>query len=166
MDYLTLVGDSSDNIRGAKGIGPKTAVGLLNIFDSVDGVYRAIDVGDASVLKPAQRASLEELRPRLEGVRELLRMRTDVPLDVNEVFKRRVPTAAGDFMEGEAQMGMETASDTPPEKQIPVSDDPPSDQPATPVETAEAVLVVPEWERALEPRSMGRRVQAGPALAR
>ena len=25
VDYLTLVGDASDNIRGAKGIGPKTA---------------------------------------------------------------------------------------------------------------------------------------------
>ena len=31
VDYLTLVGDASDNIRGAKGIGPKTAADLLGI---------------------------------------------------------------------------------------------------------------------------------------
>ena len=67
MDYLTLVGDASDNIRGAKGIGPKTAAGILNFFGSVDEIYSAIDVGSAGTLKPAQLASLEELRPRLEG---------------------------------------------------------------------------------------------------
>src|SRR5690606_29135227 len=34
-DYLTLVGDASDNIPGAKGIGPKTAVQLLATFKSL-----------------------------------------------------------------------------------------------------------------------------------
>ena len=32
VDYLTLVGDASDNIKGAKGIGPKTAAGLLGLL--------------------------------------------------------------------------------------------------------------------------------------
>ena len=41
VDYLTLVGDASDNIKGAKGIGPKTAVALLNMFGNLDDVYRA-----------------------------------------------------------------------------------------------------------------------------
>ena len=100
-DYLTLVGDSSDNVKGAKGIGPKTAVGLLSFFGSVDGIYRSIDNGDAEVLKSAQRASLEELRPRLEAVREMLLMRTDVPLDIDAVWLPRVPAVAKDFMEGE-----------------------------------------------------------------
>ena len=95
VDYLTLVGDASDNIRGAKGIGPKTAVGLLTIFGNLDDCYHAIDAGEAS-LKPAQLASLEELRPRLESVRSLVTMRTDVPLDVAAVFKPRVPKAATD----------------------------------------------------------------------
>ena len=75
VDYLTLVGDASDNIKGAKGIGPKTAAGIIDYFGSVDEVYAAIDVGSASNLKPAQLASLEELRPRLEAVRSLVRMR-------------------------------------------------------------------------------------------
>ena len=36
VDYLTLVGDASDNIKGAKGIGPKTAVAMLTIFGNLD----------------------------------------------------------------------------------------------------------------------------------
>ena len=54
------------------------------------------------MLKPAQRASLDELRPRLEAVRKLVRMRTDVPLDIEAVFKPRVPTVVATFMEDES----------------------------------------------------------------
>ena len=105
-DYLTLMGDSSDNIQGAKGIGPKHAAGLLNIFGNLDDVYLALDNGDAGtlVVHPAQRASLAELRPRLESVRFLVRMRTDVPLDVSAVFKPRVPKVVENFMEEGEEM--------------------------------------------------------------
>ena len=100
VDYLTLVGDASDNIKGAKGIGPKTAAELLTYFGSVDGLYSAIDAGSASnKLKPAQLVSLHQLRPRLEAVRELVRMRTDVPLDIEAVFQPRVPKVVETFME-------------------------------------------------------------------
>ena len=98
-DYLTLVGDASDNIKGAKGIGPKTAADILGFFGSLDAVYSAIDAGSVGSLKPAQLASLDELRPRLEAVRQLVRMRTDVPLDIAAVFQPRVPTVVEDFME-------------------------------------------------------------------
>ena len=36
VDYLTLVGDTADNIVGAKGIGPKSAAAILSYFGSVD----------------------------------------------------------------------------------------------------------------------------------
>ncbi len=39
IDYLALVGDSSDNIPGVRGIGPKTAVTLLRTFCSLSGIY-------------------------------------------------------------------------------------------------------------------------------
>lgn len=38
IDYLTLVGDSSDGIKGVNGIGPKTAVALLKEFGSLDNI--------------------------------------------------------------------------------------------------------------------------------
>ena len=107
VDYLTLVGDVSDNIKGAKGIGAKTAAAILNIFGNLDDVYIAIDSGDAG-LKRSQFASLEEFRPRLDAVRALVTMRTDVPLDVAAVFKPRVPKAAETFMEDDMDEEPET----------------------------------------------------------
>ena len=43
VDYLSLVGDSADNIPGVRGIGPKTAVTLLQKFDTLDGIYANVD---------------------------------------------------------------------------------------------------------------------------
>ena len=43
IDLKALMGDSSDNIPGVKGIGEKTAVALLQNFGSLDGVYENID---------------------------------------------------------------------------------------------------------------------------
>ena len=156
VDYLTLVGDVSDNIKGAKGIGAKTAAGLLGIFGTLDDVYGSIDEGTAA-LKPSQLASLEELRPRLESVRALVTMRTDVPLDVAEVFKPRVSKAAETFMDRddtEAERSMDTEptscrtsrQTTQPQNQRPAAIVP-VDEPAP-----------AEWERGLEPRSMHQAV--------
>src|SRR5207247_11233881 len=38
VDYLALVGDSSDNVPGVKGVGEKTALELLNTFGDLDGI--------------------------------------------------------------------------------------------------------------------------------
>ena len=178
VDYLTLVGDASDNIKGAKGIGPKTAVGMLNIFGNIDDLYTAIDAGEAA-LKPAQRASLEELRPRLATVRSLVTMRADVPMDVAEVFEERVPKAAETFMEGELMDDIPLVgslpdtgiSDAEPgvtakEVNAKLRDHerkfgPPS-QPPPPQPTDLAPIAEPapsEWERGLEPRSMDDAVR-------
>jgi DNA polymerase-1 len=43
IDYLALVGDSSDNIPGVKSIGPKTAEALLKDYHSLDGIYGNLD---------------------------------------------------------------------------------------------------------------------------
>lgn len=42
-DYLAIIGDSSDNIPGIAGIGPKTAVKLLEEFTSLEGLYKNLD---------------------------------------------------------------------------------------------------------------------------
>ena len=172
VDYLTLVGDSSDNIAGAKGIGPKSAVALLDTFGSVDNIYFSIDNGEAiengeAELKPAQLASLEELRPRLEDVRSLVKMRTDVPLDVGEVFKPRVAKVVDNSMEEESMAiltaPMGTAEEpldrremdprnysAPPPGALPPAAEP---KPAAAVQVAADPAPV-EWERGLEPRTM------------
>ena len=187
-DYLTLVGDASDNIKGAKGIGPKTASGLLEKFGTLDNIFAHLDDGHAEIVKPGQRKSLEELRPRLETVRALVHMRADVPLDVAEVFKTRVPTTTEDFlevaqmeeMEGEMQKekDKETESDAKRAANKPGLDavreflgpldrskDPTPPEPA--VETAAPIAVVPipaEWEHGLEPRSMEQAYRLAQSL--
>ncbi len=43
-DYKALVGDTSDNISGVPGIGPKTAVKLLGEWDGIDEIYKNIEL--------------------------------------------------------------------------------------------------------------------------
>ncbi|XP_060077773.1 DNA polymerase I, thermostable-like [Ylistrum balloti] len=43
VDYLSLMGDSSDNIPGVKGVGEKTAVMLINEFGDLDSIYKNLD---------------------------------------------------------------------------------------------------------------------------
>lgn len=54
LDYLSLVGDSADNIPGIKGIGPKTAVKLLSTYGTLDAVYEQIDSIKGAVQKKLQ----------------------------------------------------------------------------------------------------------------
>lgn len=43
VDYLSLIGDTADNVPGVKGIGEKGAVKLLSEYVSLDGIYRHLD---------------------------------------------------------------------------------------------------------------------------
>ncbi|MAE73947.1 MAG: DNA polymerase I [Bdellovibrionaceae bacterium] len=51
LDYLALIGDSSDNVPGVKGVGPKTAQKLLADYDNLDGVYQHLDEVKGKALK-------------------------------------------------------------------------------------------------------------------
>ena len=76
VDYLALVGDSSDNVPGVRGIGPKTAVFLLEKFDTLEGVY-----GGLGQLTASQRKKLEEGRESAFLSRELVTLAPEVPLE-------------------------------------------------------------------------------------
>ncbi|MDD7472869.1 MAG: DNA polymerase I [Pseudomonadota bacterium] len=43
LNYLALVGDASDNVPGVKGLGPKTAVTLLENYDSIEALYENLE---------------------------------------------------------------------------------------------------------------------------
>jgi len=51
IDYKALCGDTSDNIPGVKGIGPKSAIQLLQEYSNLDGVYQNIDKITKKALK-------------------------------------------------------------------------------------------------------------------
>lgn len=83
VDYLALIGDASDNIPGVKGIGPKTAVSLLEKYDTLDNILSHVHelspkvadmIGDGTIAKQSQ---------------FLATIKTDVPYDIDTLnFKR------------------------------------------------------------------------------
>src|SRR5258708_3917172 len=78
VDYKAFVGDTSDNIPGVRGIGDKTTVELIKKYGSVDNVYAHLDE-----FKGSQRDKLEQGRENAFLSRELSRIMTDIPLDLD-----------------------------------------------------------------------------------
>lgn len=88
VDYRALTGDASDNIPGAKGIGPKTAAKLLQEYGTLEAVYQAAHAG---TLKPdGTRQKLLDSEADVQFSRGLSQMVTDLPLDI-EFGVRRLP---------------------------------------------------------------------------
>ena len=79
VDLMALTGDSSDNVPGAKGIGPKTACGLIEKFGTLEGIYEHID--DAGT--PSVRSKLEVSREMVDLSRELVALLPATELDVS-----------------------------------------------------------------------------------
>ena len=75
-DLLALVGDTSDNIPGVPGVGPKTAVDLLTTHGSFDGVY----AGLASVARVKLRESLAAHEEDARLSYKLVALRDDLPV--------------------------------------------------------------------------------------
>jgi len=65
-DYLALVGDTSDNIPGLGGVGPKTAAKWLAEFGSLEGVIAAADRVAPERFRAAVASSSELLRRNLK----------------------------------------------------------------------------------------------------
>jgi DNA polymerase-1 len=84
VDYLALVGDTSDNIPGVPGIGTKSAAALLARFGTLEGIYANIEHLDEAPVRGAARLA-ESLRSHRDDAlvsRQLATIRCDVPLDV------------------------------------------------------------------------------------
>ena len=88
-DWLCLVGDSADNIMGAKGFGPKTAATLLT-DRTLDEVMENLSSVSLPVT-PMKRSALFELRDRLSVVRNLVELIDDIPISVDELFTKEAP---------------------------------------------------------------------------
>ncbi|MEG4214088.1 DNA polymerase I [Microcoleus sp. Pol14C6] len=78
VDYKALCGDKSDNIPGVKGIGDKTALQLLEAYNSLDGIYAAIDE-----IKGATKKKLEEGKEAAYHSQRMATIVQDVPLEVD-----------------------------------------------------------------------------------
>ena len=90
LDLKSLKGDSSDNIPGVPGVGEKTAVKLLQQFETLDGVYENL-----WQIKDSLRRKLEAGKKSAYMSRELARLFTDAPvkLDLEAMNVRDLDTA-------------------------------------------------------------------------
>ncbi len=77
-DWLALVGDSSDNIPGVPGVGPKTAAKWLQQYGSLDAI-----VANADAIKGKVGEKLRASLDQLPLARELATIRTDLPLAID-----------------------------------------------------------------------------------
>ncbi len=82
-DYLSLLGDSVDNVPGVPGVGEKTAKKLLSDYGTLEGIFENLDE-----LKGALRKKMEEHRDQAFRSRELTRLLCDTEEDLS-VFEPR-----------------------------------------------------------------------------
>ena len=79
IDYLALIGDSSDNIPGVRGIGPKGAQKLLAEFKTLDNIYAKLDKISGKALK----AKLIENKEQAYLSKDLVTIYRDIHLDMS-----------------------------------------------------------------------------------
>jgi DNA polymerase-1 len=78
-DLLALMGDSSDNVPGVPGVGPKTACDLLTQFGSIDAMYERL----AEIAKPKLRDCLAQNRDEALLSRTLVTLKEDEPIGID-----------------------------------------------------------------------------------
>jgi DNA polymerase-1 len=88
VDYLALVGDSSDNVPGVKGVGEKTARELLDAYGDLDGVLAHA----AEIPGKRAREAVQQHTDEARLSRDLVTIRRDVPVTLDsEGLRVRTP---------------------------------------------------------------------------
>lgn len=78
-DYKALAGDSADNYKGAKGIGPKTAIHLIEKFQSIENLFDNLSQIDNEKV----RSILKENKEHVLLSKKLARIDTSVPVKIS-----------------------------------------------------------------------------------
>ena len=79
IDVLALMGDTADNIPGAPGVGPKTAMKLISEYGSIEELFRNTDK-----LKGKLREIIENNREQIEFSKKLVTIELNVPVEFKE----------------------------------------------------------------------------------
>ncbi|HEV8077606.1 MAG TPA: 5'-3' exonuclease H3TH domain-containing protein [Marinobacter sp.] len=107
VDYLALVGDSSDDIPGVPGVGPKTAAALLMAFGSLEALWlRRGEIANLPLRGAGTLAAkLEAFRPQIALAQQLARIKMDIDLVSHFDDLRHKAINIDDFSEFCTQMG-------------------------------------------------------------
>ncbi|HSJ32176.1 MAG TPA: DNA polymerase I [Longimicrobiales bacterium] len=91
VDYLALIGDSSDNIPGAKGIGPKTAIQLIEKYGPVENIIAHADEVTNKRARESLIASADDIRMS----KTLVTIIDDLPIELEmEALRVQAPDRA------------------------------------------------------------------------
>jgi DNA polymerase-1 len=104
VDWLSLTGDSVDNIPGVSGVGPKTAAELLNRFGSVNVVYEKL----SEVKSEKLRSNLSAAEATVRRNQALVRLRDDLPAAFSPVELVERPADTGRLRELYRRWGFKT----------------------------------------------------------
>ena len=80
-DFKALKGDSSDNIPGAKGIGKVTATKLLNKFENIEEIYKALEREETKDISKRIQTLLKKHKEKVFLSKELVTIKKDIDLD-------------------------------------------------------------------------------------
>lgn len=104
IDYLSIVGDSSDNIPGVAGIGPKGAQKLLHEYKTLEGVYENL----SSIKSESTRKKLEESKDKAFMSKKLVTIVTDLKMVEKPEDLRLQPVHGEKFRELLQELGFKT----------------------------------------------------------
>jgi len=95
VDWLSLLGDSVDNIPGVPGVGPKTATGLLQQFGSVEQLYARL----SEVKSERIRQALQAAEADVQRNQNLVRLKSEVGVEFSAATLAVKPADAGQLAE-------------------------------------------------------------------
>ena len=90
VDYLSLIGDTSDNVPGVRGIGPKGASKLIAEFGTLEDIYNKLDV----IKNKKHQTSLAECKDLALLSKQLIILKDDLDIDFSEErYKAQEPNS-------------------------------------------------------------------------
>jgi DNA polymerase-1 len=130
-DYLALVGDTSDNVPGVKGIGEKTAQELVNSYGSIENILAHAD----ELTKKRPREALLAQRDAALLSKELVTIRDDLPVSLDLSVMRLAPPDLGTLRTLFVELEFHTLAKAIPETQAEAIETPPETRNYTTVDT-------------------------------
>jgi 5'-3' exonuclease len=164
-DYLALVGDQTDNVRGVDGVGPKGAAKLLGDYQTIEQLMDAVVSNPKGVATPKISAAIREALEWLPTTIKLVSLRFDAPIRWDEIYE---PRAKENPVHDEPSQEPSEDDHEAPEPESEEAPDPAhaapeASEPDRAIEIAvpdrsQAIVVSsppPSWDLALEPTSIG-----------
>ena len=105
-DYKALVGDSSDNYPGVAGIGPKTAISLIEKYKDLDGIYAHL-----KEISPSVRDKLTKGKKAAKLSLRLATIVKDVPLNLDEEASKKWDVDSQKVLELFSEYGFKTLTE-------------------------------------------------------